>query len=163
MESMPNYSPEQDLFSGFDGNHVHHRSELGGEFVDDTTEASWSQTSEWCNDFSDLELDASSDTLSLATSVDPDDRSRTPPKRVRREGSYEYSKSPSVATVPPPSSSPSRQRKRSSEELEDGGDIQQASGKRLRPEVVERTSLRVLSPEAPTRQEVAVDGGVSAN
>ena len=117
---------------------------------------------------SDLELDTLPDALFLTTNADLEDRSRTPPKRVRREGSYEHSKSPSIVTAPPASSSPGRQRKRSSEELEEGDELVHASGKRLRPEVIETppTRLGVLSPEStPTtiREKVAQDGSVLAN
>ncbi|KAH9925884.1 uncharacterized protein BXZ73DRAFT_78864 [Epithele typhae] len=108
---------------------------------------------------SDLELDAQSHVLT--TCADPDDRSRTPPKRARREDSYEYSLSP-AATVPPLSSSPSRQRKRSSEELEGGDEIFPTSGKRLRPEVTDVLSMSPMSTPAAV-ERLAVAGTVSSN
>ena len=118
---------------------------------------------------SDFELDhADSDSTSLSASADLDDRSRTPPKRVRREGSFEHSKSPSLAPAPPSSlgSTPLRQRKRSSEELEGHDDVLPASGKRHRPEVNELPSpspmTRLLSPEAAAEKNTKA-GSVEAN
>ncbi|PIL32918.1 hypothetical protein GSI_05036 [Ganoderma sinense ZZ0214-1] len=117
---------------------------------------------------SDLEPDAESDSFSLTTTDPSDlsDRSRTPPKRMKREGSYDHSASlplsPSVASttsasVPPPSSSPlsQRQRKRSSEELE----VEESpiSGKRMRGEGEPRTpsvkGVEVeLEPRTPSKE-----------
>lgn len=119
---------------------------------------------------SDLEPDTESDSFSLTTTTDPSDRSdhsRTPPKRMKREGSYDHSASlplsPSVtsttsASVPPPSSSPlsQRQRKRSSEELE-GDDQPPVSGKRMRGNEESRTpSVKgvelELEPRTPSKE-----------
>ena len=118
---------------------------------------------------SDLEPDTESDSFSLTTSTDPSDRSdhsRTPPKRMKREGSYDHSASislsPSVtsttpASVPPSSSSPlsQRQRKRSSEELE--VDESPVSGKRMRGDGEPRTpSVKgvelELEPRTPAKE-----------
>ncbi len=120
---------------------------------------------------SDLEPDTESDSFSLTTTTDPSDRSdhsRTPPKRMKREGSYDHSASlplsPSVtstatsASLPPPSSSPlaQRQRKRSSEELE-LDEQPPISGKRMRGEEEPRTpSVKgvelKLEPRTPSKE-----------
>ena len=117
---------------------------------------------------SDLELDPDSDTLSLTTAAtDPSDaseRSRTPPKRMRREGSFEHDLSassvplsPSVAStttksasVPPlVTSSPlgQRQRKRSSEELDLDDELPLSTkGKRMKGEDGSATESEPRTP-----------------
>ncbi|KAI0753556.1 hypothetical protein C8Q80DRAFT_520029 [Daedaleopsis nitida] len=108
------------------------------------------------------DLDAESDALSLSTDADQyerSERSRSPPKRVRREGSCEHVFSPSATAIPPPSSSPIRQRKRSSEELDDEGTVlTPSSGKRIRADFVKRCP-RLDSPQATptaTREKTAL-------
>ena len=116
---------------------------------------------------SDLEPDTESDSFSLTTTTDTSDRSdrsRTPPKCMRREGSYDHSASlplsPSVtsttsASVPPPSSSPlsHRQRKRSSEELE--VDDSPILGKRMRGDGEPRTpSVKGVELELEPRTRI---------
>ncbi|KAH9856816.1 hypothetical protein C2E23DRAFT_882118 [Lenzites betulinus] len=96
-----------------------------------------------------------SDTIVFPTSTDLSARGGTPPKRARREGSFEgVPSSPTSATpigkvVPAsPASSPTRQRKRSSEELESIEHEAPGSGKRMRPG--DDTTLR-----APLEKSIA--------
>ncbi|RDX43719.1 hypothetical protein OH76DRAFT_1487641 [Lentinus brumalis] len=124
---------------------------------------------------SDLDAEAESDAFSFSTSTTDADadqserseRSRTPPKRMRREGSFDQSQASPVATAPPPSSSPLRQRKRSSEELEDDSGVSPIAGKRPRAEAFDRPPPSTLASTHATPVaspgKTAVVAGAPAN
>ncbi|KAI0692314.1 hypothetical protein C8T65DRAFT_586713, partial [Cerioporus squamosus] len=125
---------------------------------------------------SDLDAEVESDAFSLSTSTTDADadqselseRSRTPPKRMRREGSYDQSHASPVAVAPPPLSTPLRQRKRSSEELdEDNCGVLPIAGKRLRAETFDRPPPSTLASANATPiaspEKTAVVAGAPAN